>query len=432
MDFMQEPPYSNIVRGQKKLTLEQEAYARQFAQERATAMLEPEVDELTAEDHLRRAYQVAGLAPPCIRWFDSPLAFSQARELASKNELAQDQEVKELWDDMQACLIRLQVSMGFLPPRVYQRRRRWVAVVQLAGILALSGAMVLNTWLLHAWLLRREWLWVMILMLYVAVLLLWGWICERETKRLRRGRQNWGSENIWRCLGRQMNTALYDRLGLLEAIDNGENENIIWNQIASDGVRAYIEQGQLTVCRFLHDVFEPNRLIHLARFNELVSGYYLGHELAWLVRKPIRMQQDADGLLHAGSRKCLEYRDGWGVYAWHGVVVPERVIMQPETLTREDWLNERNLEVRRVMQERMPTFVETIGAGWLDTGKYGSLYAVDLAPDPEEVAHYVHVQDSSSARSYYLRVPPTIHRADEAVAWTFGLSEEEYQPAQEA
>jgi uncharacterized membrane protein YcjF (UPF0283 family) len=434
MDFTQEPPCPNIVRGQKKLTLEQEAYARQFAQERATAMLEPEVDELAAEDHLRRAYQVAGLAPPRIRWFDSPLAFNQARELASKTEQAQDQEAKELWDDMQVCVTYLQASMGFLPQHVFRRRLRWVGLVQVAGYLALGGAMVLlsNNWLLHTWLPRRGWLWWMSLMLFLAVLFLWAWIWERVTKRLRRGRYSWESESIWMCLGRQMNAALYNRLGLLEAIDSGENENIIWNQIASDGVRAYTEQGRLAVCWFLHDVFEPNRLIHLARFNELVSGYDLGHELAWLVSKPIRMQQDADGLLHAGSRKCLEYRDGWGVYAWHGVGVPEHVIMQPETLTREDWLNERNLEVRRVMQERMPNFVETIGAHWLDTGKYGSLYAVDLAPDPEEVAHYVHVQDSSSARSYYLRVPPTIHRADEAVAWTFGLGEEEYQPAQEA
>jgi hypothetical protein len=432
MDFVSEPPCPNIVRGQKKLTPEQEAYARQFAQQRATTMLEPKVDEQAAEDHLRRAYQVAGLAPPRIRWFDSPLAFNQARELASKTEQAQDQEAKELWDDMQACITRLQASMGFLPQRVYQRRLRWVGIVQVAGYLALGGAMVL----LSHWLPRQGWLWWMGLILLLAVLFLWAWIWERETKRLRRSRQSGRSESIWMCLDCQMNAALYHHLmspwDLLKAIDGGEDEDNIWNQIASDCVRAYTELGQLTVCWFLHDVFEPNRLIHLARFNELVSGYALGHELAWLVRKPMRIQQDADGLLHAGSRKCLEYRDGWGVYAWHGVPVPERVIVQPETLTREDWLNERNLEVRRVMQERMPTFVETIGAQWLDTGKYGSLYAVDLAPDPEAVAHYVHVQDSSSERSYYLRVPPTIYRADEAVAWTFGLSEEEYQPAQEA
>jgi len=48
------------------------------------------------------------------------------------------------------------------------------------------------------------------------------------------------------------------------------------------------------------------------------------------------------------------------------------------------------------------------------------------------VAHYVRVRDSSSEREYYLRVPPEIMRADEAVAWTFGLTEEEYQPEQEA
>ncbi|HEX7736933.1 MAG TPA: hypothetical protein VF458_18955 [Ktedonobacteraceae bacterium] len=432
MDLAQEPPCPNIGRRQKKLTPEQEAYARQFARERVTAMLEPEVDEQAAEDHLRRAYQVAGLAPPRIRWFDSPVAFNQAREMASKTEQVQDQEAKGLWDDMQACVTRLQVSMGFLPQRVFRRRLRWVGIVQVAGYLALGGAMVL----LSHWLPRRGWLWWMSLMLLLAVLFLWAWIWKRVTKRLRRGRHSRERESIWMCLDRQVDAALHNRLmwpwDLLPAIDGGEDEDSIWNQTAWRCIRAYTEQGQLTVCWFLHDVFEPNRLIHLARFNELVSGYDLGHKLAWLVRKPIRIQQDADGLLHAGSGKCLEYRDGWGVYAWHGVVVPERVIVQPETLTREDWLNERNLEVRRVMQERMPNFVETIGAQWLETGKYGSLYAVDLAPDPEEVAHYVHVQDSSSAHSYYLRVPPTIHRADEAVAWTFGLSEQEYQPAQEA
>jgi hypothetical protein len=304
-------------------TPEQEAYARQFALERATTMLEPEVDELAAEDHLRRAYQVAGLVPPRIRWFDSPLAFNQARELEAETEQARDQEAKERWDDMQACITRLLVRMGLLPLHIYQRKRRGAAAVQLAGTLALGGAMVLNTWLLHAWVHQREWLWDIILMLYVAVLLLLLLICERRKKRLHRDRQSWGKANIWRSLGYQMNVVLYDRLGLLEVIDRVGDENIIWNQVASDGgrahgVRAYGELSQLAVCWFLHDVFEPNRLIHLARFNELVSGYYLGHKQAWLVRKPMRMQQDADGFLHADSRKCLEYRDGWGVYAWHG------------------------------------------------------------------------------------------------------------------
>ena len=45
---------------------------------------------------------------------------------------------------------------------------------------------------------------------------------------------------------------------------------------------------------------------------------------------------------------------------------------------------------------------------------------------------FVRVKDSSTKREYYLRIPPTIQEADEGVAWTFGLSEKEYQPEKEA
>jgi hypothetical protein len=40
--------------------------------------------------------------------------------------------------------------------------------------------------------------------------------------------------------------------------------------------------------------------------------------------------------LHSATGKCIEYHDGWGFYAWHGVHVPERVILAPEALTRDD------------------------------------------------------------------------------------------------
>ena len=49
----------------------------------------------------------------------------------------------------------------------------------------------------------------------------------------------------------------------------------------------------------------------------------------------------------------------------------------------------------------------------------------------ERVARYVQVQDASTPRQYFLRVPPTIQTAAEAVAWSFGLSVEDYGPAQE-
>src|SRR5581483_1560351 len=82
-------PCPKIVRGQERLSPEQEAYARHFAQERIAAMLSTAAsDEAEAEEHLRQAYRVAGLEPVPVRWFDSPIAFVQAHFL-------------DVWDSVQ-------------------------------------------------------------------------------------------------------------------------------------------------------------------------------------------------------------------------------------------------------------------------------------------------------------------------------------------
>jgi hypothetical protein len=170
------------------------------------------------------------------------------------------------------------------------------------------------------------------------------------------------------------------------------------------------------------------------RFNQLVSGYWLGAEIAVLVRRPTVLALDAAGRVHSASGKCVEYRDGWGFYAWHEIPVSARIILEPETLTRDDFLQEPNLEVRRIIQERMgERFVAELDGQLVDTGNRGTLYEVRLPKDdPERVARYVQVQDASSARTYFLRVPPAVQTAAEAVAWTFSRTSEEYHPEQES
>src|SRR5262249_47263755 len=140
-----------------------------------------------------------------------------------------------------------------------------------------------------------------------------------------------------------------------------------------------------------------------------------------------------EGRLHNATGTCMEYRDGWGVYAWHGMAVPEKVILAPERLSREDFLSERDVEVRRVIQERMGSrFVPELGGVVLDSSPRVTLYEVPLpAGDGEGVARYVRVQDASTPRQYFLRVPPTVKTAAEAVAWSFQLAVEAYDPAHE-
>jgi len=201
-----------------------------------------------------------------------------------------------------------------------------------------------------------------------------------------------------------------------------------------NSVRAIREAHMLACYRFFHEVYEENKLIHLSRLSEMVSGYRLGIREAWLVRKPTSLELDIQERLHSATGPCIQYRNGWGIYAWHGIRVSEKIIMHPEQVTREDCTGQMNAEVRRAIQERLGNerFVDLIGGKCIDKGRRGNLFEVDLGPAfRERVEHYVQVQDSSTERHYYLRVPPSITKADEAIAWTFGLDARDYQPGQE-
>src|SRR5262249_42540934 len=148
---------------------------------------------------------------------------------------------------------------------------------------------------------------------------------------------------------------------------------------------------------------------------QMVSGYWLGTEEAVIVRRPRVLLLDERGRLHSGTGTCLEYHDCWGAFfAWHGVRVPDKMILVPGQLTREDFLGQQNLEVRRIIQERMgDRFVLELGGYVIESGPRGTLYEVQLRRDPE-------------------RVPPTIQTAAEAVAWSFQLAAEAYDSAHES
>jgi hypothetical protein len=238
-------------------------------------------------------------------------------------------------------------------------------------------------------------------------------------------------DNLWRFIWRDVDDrVLMHTWNIWKDRDDAWKSNVQDSRQAS--VMAYRYAPDLACYSFLDTDLAPNDLHALAQFNALVSGYWLGKEIAILVRRPTILSWDDNGRPHSATGRCIEYHDGWGMYAWHGVETPEKVILTPDTLTRDDFLGERNLEVRRIIQERMgQRFVWELEGKFIDGGSHGILYEVELPDDPERVARYVQVQDASTPHQYFLRVPPTIQTAAEAVAWTFGATVEEYHPVQE-
>jgi hypothetical protein len=146
---------------------------------------------------------------------------------------------------------------------------------------------------------------------------------------------------------------------------------------------------------------------------------------------PLGISRDEEGRLHGAAGPALTYRDGWCVHAWHGVAVPEAIITRPESLRPMALFRQANQEVRRVVLERydLERLLRSRFVVLIEEQQDRMLFRIDLAG--EAPFHGMKVTCPSTGRVYVLRVPPAVRTCQEAVAWTFGLSSEEYRPLQE-
>ena len=173
----------------------------------------------------------------------------------------------------------------------------------------------------------------------------------------------------------------------------------------------------------------------------------LAHNCGWwwpfegaviLTEHPISITRDEEFRLHHDSKMALEYPDGWGIWAWHGIRVPKEIITEPEKITYDDILDEQNVEMRRIKLERygLPRYLKNVGAREVARDERGVLLHTDRMNEwpgeDRDGARYVLVQDSSTDRQYALRVAPYVQTPSEGIAQTFGLTEKQYQPIQEA
>lgn len=144
--------------------------------------------------------------------------------------------------------------------------------------------------------------------------------------------------------------------------------------------------------------------------------------------------------------------DGWGVYAWHGLHLKDSdLILKPETITAPRIRDERNAEIRRMLLERFgfDRYLSESGALPIHADETGTLYRCELEDDEPFVM--VRVVNSTPEpdgqfKHYALRVDPDLRpmlangtygkpqafTARNAIASTFGLRGEEYQPVQQS
>ena len=183
------------------------------------------------------------------------------------------------------------------------------------------------------------------------------------------------------------------------------------------------------------------------------------------------VEVDTEGRIHCDSGPACSYPDNiQQVFAVHGVRVPRYVIMEPTTITLKSIESETNAEIKRIMIDRFGAgrYLQESGTRKIHSDSFGNLYRKELPGDPEPmvmaevlsstpepdgvltraealekfspetpVRHegmmlpLVQVPECLRFKSYFIRVPPTMQRTRQAIAWTFGLDENDYSPCME-
>ena len=141
------------------------------------------------------------------------------------------------------------------------------------------------------------------------------------------------------------------------------------------------------------------------------------------------MHRDARGQLHHPSEAAFQFRDGFGLYRWHGTPVPQSWITAPDKLDPSRALTWSNVEQRRAAAEIIGWKRVLDGLRPLTIDKHedpaiGELMEVQL---PESgPARFLKVR-CGTGRDFVLSVPRQMRTALEANAWTYDLEPDQYQ-----
>ena len=186
----------------------------------------------------------------------------------------------------------------------------------------------------------------------------------------------------------------------------------------------------------------PARVVRDTRRVVGAVGAIFVHADFWIAAERAHVATDEHRRLHRIGGPAATWRDGFALSFLHGVHVPDPVARGEFTV--EDILAMPNAEVRRTMIE----LYERDGQGRFLRDARADLVAMDL----DHLGHarrllrvpmlgdepYVGIEVVNSTpepdgthRHYFLRVPPWVTTCRQAVAWTFDIPPDEFEPSVE-
>jgi len=134
--------------------------------------------------------------------------------------------------------------------------------------------------------------------------------------------------------------------------------------------------------------------------------------------RPRHLRFDSQNRLHAEGEPAIEFADGWKIYFYHGVRLPEEYGKVHPNQWQSQWLlTEENTEVRRVLIQGIgyARLIQELSAKKIDSWQEYALLQIDNA-DVEPIC-LLKMTCPSTGFIHALRVPPDLTSAREAIGW---------------
>lgn len=159
-------------------------------------------------------------------------------------------------------------------------------------------------------------------------------------------------------------------------------------------------------------------------------GWIFPYEKVCLVcDRPRILSFDSQYRLHAEGAPAIQFADGYSVYSYHGVTLPEKYgKLHPHEWQPQWLLEEKNAGLRRVLIQGIgyDRICEELAAVVLDTWQEYTLLKIDTTVDFEPI-YLLKMTCPSTGFIHALRVPPDINSAREAIRWVnWGVDPEDF------
>lgn len=159
-------------------------------------------------------------------------------------------------------------------------------------------------------------------------------------------------------------------------------------------------------------------------------GFMLANEDVCLVcDRPRILSFDSQHRLHAEGSPAIQFADGYSLYSYHGVTLPEKYgKIHPNEWQPEWLLEEENAELKRVLIQGIgyDRIARELAAVELDTWQEYTLLKIDTNLDVEPI-YLLKMTCPSTGFIHALRVPPDINSAREAIKWVnWGVDSEDF------